>query len=409
MKQQLGILGIRIDNLSKQDVEQRIADFLHSDSFHWIATVNPEILLHAYHDISFSEILNLSDLNVPDGFGLKWVGWMQGNNITARYPGVDMIDAIVRIAAEQNKTIMFLEGREKLPNGQTTTQKAAELLQTKYPNATIITQPPGEIYEQNGELHFDQGLISILNNSGAEVVLAALSNPVQEKFIFALRNHCPNIKLAVGIGGGFNLLSGYLRRAPKFFRKLGLEWAWRLVLEPRRWKRIFRAVVVFQWLFLYRKIIPRYRQGNMACIINADGNILLCKRATALPQKHWQMPQGGVDEGEGEEQALLRELCEELGTNSFEIIKRIPETHKYKITDSFRFSTNGQKIRPWIVRFIGNDADIKLDERELVDFQWVAPEQLLETIYTTRRESAKICLKYLKKSMPWLKNKKLPE
>lgn len=392
----IGILGIRIDNLSKADIEARVKELLSEKKFHWVVTLNPEIILHAYQDINFSEILNLSDLNIVDGVGLQYINLLLGKQtIKTRYPGVDLIDFVLKVAEEKELKVMFFGGKEKFPDGSTPAEMTKYLMLKKYPRLKIITEPGGKIKQKNGQVIINNEIIKKINQSQADVLLVALNNPVQEKFIFSLKEKVPNIRLAIGIGGSFNLISGYYRRAPKFWQNIGLEWLWRLFTKPGHYKRVIRSVLLFPLLVIFREIKPRYRKGNLACIINQDGKIFLGQRSKSLPKIIWQMPQGGQEPGETSKEAIIRELKEELGTDKFEIIYRCPETHKYLIKNSYRFSTQGQKLNIWLVKFTGKDSDIKLDQKELVNFRWVDRKQLLQLIDKRRIKTAEICLKYL--------------
>ena len=393
-----GILGIRIDNLTKAEIEVKISRFLSEDRFHWVVTLNPEIILCAYKDIPFSEILNLSDLNVVDGAGLQYVNLLLGKQvIKTRYPGVDLVELVLRLSWQNKLKVMFFGGREKFSDGKYTSEATREIVQKKFPGINIIIEQGGEISQKDGKVTISDEIIKKINSSGAQVILTALNNPVQEKFLFALKEKTPHIRLAIGVGGSFNLLSGYYKRAPQFLQSLGLEWFWRLWTKPRHLRRVLRAIIIFPSLVVFREFFPRYRQGNMACIINNAGKIFLGQRTRSLPRKVWQMPQGGQEENENGREALLRELKEELGTDKFKIIFKCPETYKYLIKNNFRFSTQGQKLNIWLVQFLGDYKDIKLDKRELVDFQWVDKDKLLQIIDPMRIDSAKICLKYMNK------------
>ncbi len=393
-----GILGIRIDNLSQKEIKKKLAQFLSEKKFHWVVTLNPEIILHAYKDMAFSEILNLSDLNLVDGVGLQYINLLLGKQtIKTRYPGVDLLDFILKLAWQKKLKVLFFGGREKFSDGRSSSEITREIMQKKYPGIQILIESGGEIKQKNKKVIIDKKTINNIEKSGAEIILTALSNPIQEKFVFSLKDKVKNIRLAIGIGGSFNLISGYYQRAPKLWQNLGLEWLWRLFTKPGHWHRVLRAVIIFPSLVLFREIKPRYREGNLACIINYKNKILLAQRKRELPKITWQMPQGGREPGESDKQALLRELKEELGTDKFEIIYKCPEKHKYLIKNSYRFSSQGQKLNIWLVKFVGKDSDLKLDKRELINFRWVDKNELLDLIDKKRINTGLICLKYLKR------------
>ena len=119
----------------------------------------------------------------------------------------------------------------------------------------------------------------------------------------------------------------------------------------------------------------KLRNNVLGVILDEDNNVLIVSRAN--DPLHWQFPQGGVHDDEPEEQAIVRELSEELGTDAFEIITRCPEKHSYRWSENLiRDEHVGQEQNIFILRFTGNSKDISLDQRELGGFLWVAPAQV---------------------------------
>lgn len=136
-----------------------------------------------------------------------------------------------------------------------------------------------------------------------------------------------------------------------------------------------------------------YRHNVAAVVVNHDKKVLVCKRN--VPQDHWQFPQGGVNEGESEEAAMLRELQEELGSNKFSLLYK--SEHQYR----FEWPKNqlrndgliGQEQRYYLVLFWGLDSEISLEERSLTDFMWVDWDQVIEKVFPTRRQIYELILK----------------
>ena len=103
----------------------------------------------------------------------------------------------------------------------------------------------------------DEDLIGRINDAAPRILLVALGQGKQEKWIFAHLDKLPSVKLAVGVGGSFDYISGLTPRAPKFLRRAGLEWLYRLIREPKRWPRILNAIIVFPLLILKEKIFGK--------------------------------------------------------------------------------------------------------------------------------------------------------
>lgn len=246
------ILDVKIDEVNLAMARARAADFLVSEKSHTIFTPNPEMIVDAARDSVFTKILNLSDLNLCDGFGLKLVA----PRLT-RVPGADFMRELCALAAAQNKSVYLLGSADA-----DVLKKTATALQQKFPTLKISGIDPGypialaagdegRILTYNQTAH-DECLQRIIMAAPA-VLLVAFGHPKQEKWIAANLPHLPSVKIAMGVGGAFDYLSGKATRAPKSVQSLGLEWLWRLAHEPRRFKRIWKATVVFLFYILFKK------------------------------------------------------------------------------------------------------------------------------------------------------------
>ena len=391
MKQEniFGILGIRINNLDKNQLLQKIDSFLNVPKYHWIATINAEILVHTHNNPEYACIINKSDINLIDGSGPQYIGKLKNpNNKIYRHPGVELIEHVLQLAYNKKLKILFFGGQE-FKNNQSTAEKTAEIFQKKYPGIDISTQQGGRVEIKNNKIIFEDNILEKLQSINPDVILVALSNPIQEKFVYLLQNYLPHIRLAIGIGGSFNMISGYLKRAPKIFRVIGLEWLWRLMMEPKRFKRIFRAVIVFPYLVVFRKIFPKYRPNVSICIINQNKKVLLCERKN--DSGHWQFPQGGIEKNHTAKQTVFKELKEEVGIEKNKIAKlyQCKQTHKYLWSKNY-LKTNfingykGQKQSVWIVKFSGNDDEITVDNREFKNYQWANIDEAKKIIHPYR-------------------------
>jgi N-acetylglucosaminyldiphosphoundecaprenol N-acetyl-beta-D-mannosaminyltransferase len=255
------ILGVRVDNLERRDILEKISHFFSEDKFHQIATVNPEFILKAKKDEEFRNILNNCDLNIADGMGIKFAFWRLGEKLKCRMAGIDLMQEILKIADEKRMKIFLAANKRGLSSWEETRN---EILR-KYPNLEI-----------NGA-NLDILEVKLPNNV-SDIVFCNFGAPFQEKFLNGLKNGLPlhlcqensdnavnkiknndfadnislqdqrcwgKIKLAVGVGGSFDYLTGKLKRAPKWMQFFGVEWFWRLILQPKRIKRIFNAVIIF--------------------------------------------------------------------------------------------------------------------------------------------------------------------
>lgn len=232
----VSILGVKISNLRKNEILERIQSLFSLGKQVFLVTPNPEMLVLASKDAEFRELLNSADVALADGFGLSVAAWMRGEKIIERITGTDFIIDLALLAI-RNNIVMYLLGGKNGVGEQT-----KKVLSEKF-NGLLV---------QADEENF------IDNPNQKYIVLVALGHGRQEAKAQELLKQYPNVQLAMGVGGAFDFLSGRVKRAPQFLRMFGLEWLWRLLMEPWRVKRIWNATAVF--LFLVFK--EKYQKSN---------------------------------------------------------------------------------------------------------------------------------------------------
>lgn len=232
------ILGIKIDELSFSEVMEKITDFLLSSKMHQVATVNPEFIMTAQKDGDFKNILNSTDLNIPDGFGLQCAALYKRKKIGKRLTGVDLTWEIAKLAAEKGYSIYLLGGKPGVA------EMTANRLRYLYRNLKIAGTYVG--------FPDEEGIVERINSSKADILLVAYGAPKQEKFIANHKNEL-KCKVAMGVGGTFDYISQMVRRAPEWMRNIGLEWLYRLIQQPPRFRRIYAAVIKFPLAVIFSR------------------------------------------------------------------------------------------------------------------------------------------------------------
>ncbi|MBI4281517.1 WecB/TagA/CpsF family glycosyltransferase [Candidatus Uhrbacteria bacterium] len=248
------LLGVTIDSISRVEAQQKLSGFFNDARQHTIVTPNPEFLLLAWSDEEFRGILNSADLALPDGVGLLFAARVFGVSIRERITGVAFIHAVCEEAAREGKTIFFLGGGEGVAG------HAAEELQKRYANLVVVGAESGGVIERiaKGEWRYsDEKIFDTIRQAKPDVLFVALGQGKQEKWI---ADHCaslPSVKIAMGVGGALDYIAGAASWAPAWVRGAGLEWLWRLAHEPKRWRRIFNAVIVFPFVVLYERFFGK--------------------------------------------------------------------------------------------------------------------------------------------------------
>ncbi len=399
----VNILGINISSLKKSEVLEKIKFFLSGEGQYQIVTPNPEIILTALKDEELFYILNNADLAIPDGIGLKFAAWLTGKNIE-RITGADLVKDILKIAQRENKKVAILNWDK----GLSSADDIKKTLEKNYQDLKFIVENVARTETNSVEIHSD----SSLKNFNPDILFCALGAPWQEKLIFHNLKKWPTTKIAMGVGGSFDFLTGKTRRAPSVMRLIGLEWLWRLFKQRTqpplsrfsRIKRIaYNALILFPLKFLkWRFILPFLYRPNVACLIfKKEDNkykILLVERKNE--PGHWQMPQGGTD-GEDIEKAGEREIFEETGIKNVKIISVYKNLYRYKLPKKHAeynivvniYRHKGQRQGLIIAEFLGKDENIKLDFREHINWKWAEAKNLINEVHPVRKEATEIFLR----------------
>ena len=243
------ICGIPIDSVSHTEALQYVQNMLSDPRGHLITTPNPEFVVFSQKDTRFRNILQTADLAIPDGFGLFAVAKLRGLPFKERITGSDFMIDMVGLAAQMGKRVFLLGG------GDGVAHKAKLVLLARFPHVQIVGASSGGkiFYDTQGNPCIDQSALSEIQQLAPNILFVAFGQGIQEKCIAINFSLFPSVRVAMGFGGAFDFLSGNIQRAPKFLRNVGLEWLWRLILQPSRWRRIWNAVVVFPYLAFTEK------------------------------------------------------------------------------------------------------------------------------------------------------------
>ncbi len=202
---------------------------------HQIATTNPEFVMLAQQDADFRQVLWQADLCIPDGIGLIWASRWLKRPLPERVPGSELVYLLAEQAA-QNGWRLFLLGA-----APGVAAEAAAIFQNKYPGLIIAgTYAGSPTPEENDEI------VARINASRADLLFVAYGAPRQDKWIARNRHNLSTVRVAMGVGGALDFVTGKSIRAPRWLQRLGLEWLHRLYHEPWRWRRML-ALPRFVW------------------------------------------------------------------------------------------------------------------------------------------------------------------
>ena len=218
------LFNLEIDNLTLLEALEKIDDLIASGGCHHVVTANPEILYRALSDKGLYETIAQASLVTADGQGVLLAGKLLDQPFKARVTGIDLAEALCATSGERGHKIYFLGGKEGI------SKKAQMAILRRYPNANIVGEHHG--YFKNDI----EPLLADLREKQPDILLVAMGSPYQEEFILRYQKLL-NIPVAIGVGGTLDVFSGEVKRAPELVQTLKLEWAYRILSDPKRWRR----------------------------------------------------------------------------------------------------------------------------------------------------------------------------
>lgn len=222
MPKRIEVLGVPVDCVNMSQSLERVDYMMAGDKAEAVIAVNPEKVIKAQGDPVLLARLHQAGLLIPDGIGLVVAARMLGLGRMERVPGSELMPAICELAARKGYPV-FLYGAATDVN-----RKARKVLAERYPGIQIAGGRDGYVKEEEMP-----NLIDEINASGAQILFIALGSPRQELW---MEKYLPqlNVKVCQGVGGTFDVIAGKVKRAPLIFRKMQLEWFYRLTSQPKR-------------------------------------------------------------------------------------------------------------------------------------------------------------------------------
>ncbi len=214
------VLGVRFDDLTVAQAVEKAAGMMTEGGFHYAVTPNAEFVQRAERDERFRCALNGADLVLPDGVGVVYAAKILGRPLQGRTPGCDFADALCAWMAENHKKLFLLGAKPGVA------EQAAQKLEAAHPGLTVCGTHDGYFQE-------DDPVTEAVRAAGADAVFVCLGAPKQEYWMI---ENGPRTGAAflIGLGGSLDVFAGAVKRAPRAWQKLGLEWLYRLLKQPSR-------------------------------------------------------------------------------------------------------------------------------------------------------------------------------
>jgi N-acetylglucosaminyldiphosphoundecaprenol N-acetyl-beta-D-mannosaminyltransferase len=233
------ILGVRVDDATYRDLMKQVDAFVDSGRPHQVVTLNAEMLVAAHDDPAFTRALNAGDLNVADSAGVLLAARLLGHPLRERVTGSDGIHRLAAHCARQGYRPFLLGAAPGV----------AEVVAGRLAAANPGLDVAGT-YAGSPDPEHEDDIIERVRSTAPDLLLVAYGVPAEEKWIARNRRRL-GVPVMIGVGGAFDFAAGVTTRAPAWMRRIGLEWLYRLLQEPWRWRRQlalprFVALVVLQ-------------------------------------------------------------------------------------------------------------------------------------------------------------------
>ena len=235
----IDVMGLKFDSMTMDEALSRAEALLRGDKAAYVVTPNAEIAYEALHDGQLREMLNGADLMLPDGAGVVLASKLLRTPVKQKVAGVDFAAGLLGILARNGQSLYLLGGKPGI--GELAAQKMLEA----HPQLRIAGIADGYFQDE-------APVVAKINASGADALFVCLGAPKQERFMVQHQQEL-HVHLMAGLGGSLDAFAGTVQRAPAWMIRLNLEWLYRLIREPKRFRRMLR-LPKYLWAVMLKRI-----------------------------------------------------------------------------------------------------------------------------------------------------------
>ncbi len=240
MTDRIDVCGVRFDNFNSPDEAVSFGlKLIEEKSGAYVVTPNPEIVMICRNDNDAEGAVNNASIVLPDGIGIIYGARILNKPLKARIPGIDFTEGLIKALSERSGSLYLFGAKPGVA------EMAAENIKAKYPGIRIVGC-------DNGYFTDDTDIKERIKKASPDFLLVCLGAPKQEKWMQSF-SETKAAGLMIGAGGSLDVFAGIAERAPEGFRKLGLEWLYRLMKEPKRIGRMAKLPLFLVYAFKYKK------------------------------------------------------------------------------------------------------------------------------------------------------------
>ncbi len=250
MPEKTELMGLPFDSVTMtQTIEQCLAWCADDKPARTVMTINAALLMMMRSDADLAQACRAGDLVVADGLPVVWASRIVGTPLVGRVAGVDLMQNLLRVGNEKNLKIFLLGAKQEVLD------HLMELCAEKYPQLEIAGSRNGYFSEDDHD-----EIVGQIRASNADILFIGMPSPFKEIWGEKYR-HELGVSVIIGVGGSFDVIAGFVKRAPVWMQNIGMEWFWRLMMEPRKmWKRY----LVNNSHFIYRLGIEFFQKRFVA-------------------------------------------------------------------------------------------------------------------------------------------------
>ena len=238
MRNRIHTLNTIIDNLNMQETLQVINDTIDSGAQLHHVVINAAKMVAMQTDLKLRQSVNSCDLINADGQSVVWASRILGQPLKERVAGIDLMENLVELAYNKNFKIFFFGAKEEVVS------RVVNNYKIKYSKDIIAGYRNGYFKKED-----EVDIAKQISDSGADILFVAISSPTKENFLYDNKETLRGVNFIMGVGGSFDVVSGLVKRAPLWMQKIGMEWFYRFVQEPKRmWKRYLIGNIKFIWM-----------------------------------------------------------------------------------------------------------------------------------------------------------------
>ena len=235
----IDVMGLKFDSMTMDEALSRAEALLRGEKAAYVVTPNAEIAYEALHDVQLREMLNGADLMLPDGAGVVLASKLLRTPVKQKVAGVDFAAGLLGVLERNGQSLYLLGGKPGI--GELAAQKMLEA----HPQLRIAGIADGYFQDE-------APVVAKINASGADALFVCLGAPKQERFMVQHRQEL-HVHLMAGLGGSLDAFAGTVQRAPTWMIRLNLEWLYRLIREPKRFRRMLR-LPKYLWAVMLKRI-----------------------------------------------------------------------------------------------------------------------------------------------------------